>query len=126
MCPLLFVPRGTNISYTQERGGDKHFSHTGGRGGDKHFYIEGGNSFTCGVEDKHFYLWGWGGQTFFVEVGGAFDDVDEEMVVSVVNFLVSEASKLSAGARIFRGPEILVSNKFQDETFSLKNYKNSN
>ena len=38
------------------------------------------------------------------------DDVDEEMVVSVVKFLVSEANifvsearKLSAGAKIFRG-----------------------
>ena len=33
---------------------------------------------------------------FFVGGSGAYDDVDEEMVVS-------EASKLSAGARIFRG-----------------------
>ena len=79
----MFVPRGTNISYTQKRGGDKQFSHTGGRGG----------------------------QTFLFEVGGAFDDVDEEMVLSVAKFYVSEAymfvskaSKLSAGARIFRGP----------------------
>ena len=78
----MFVPPGTNISCTQERG-DKHFSHTGGRGG----------------------------QTFLFEVGGAFDDVDEEMVLSVANFyvseakiFVSEASKLSAGARIFKGP----------------------
>ena len=62
MCPCvcvcvrytLFVPRGTNISHTQERGGDKHFLHMGGRGGqtffthrgDKHFLIKGG--------DKHF------------------------------------------------------------------------
>ena len=45
-----------------------------------------------------------GGQTFNVRGGGAYDDVDEEMVASIVNFLVSEASKLSAGARIFRGP----------------------
>ena len=43
--------------------------------------------------------------------GGAYDDVVEEMDVSEANFLVSaanifvsEASKLSAGARIFRGP----------------------
>ena len=45
-----------------------------------------------------------GGQTFYVGGGGAYDDVDEEVDVSKVNFLVSEASKLSAGARIFRGP----------------------
>ena len=41
-----------------------------------------------------------GGQTFFVEGNGANDDDDEEMVVSEVNIFVSEASKLSAGARI--------------------------
>ena len=35
--------------------------------------------------------------TFFVGGGGNYDDVDEEIDVS-------EASKLSAGARIFRGP----------------------
>ena len=54
-----------------------------------------------------------GGQTFHVVGGGGHDDadVDEEMYVSEanslaskVNILVSEASKLSAGARIFRGP----------------------
>ena len=42
---------------------------------------------------------------------GGYDDVDEEMDVSEANFLVSQASKPSAGARIFRGlksPEILV------------------
>ena len=39
------------------------------------------------------------------------NDDDEDMDVSEANNLVSEASKLSAGARIFRGPqgpEILV------------------
>ena len=41
-----------------------------------------------------------GGQTFYVGGGGAYDDVDEEINVSEANFLVSEASKLSAGARI--------------------------
>ena len=52
-----------------------------------------------------------GGQTFFVGDGGGYDDADEEMDMSAANFLVSaanifvsEASKLSAGARIFRGP----------------------
>ena len=43
--------------------------------------------------------------------GGGFDDIDEEIDVSEANFPVSEASKLSAGARILRGskgPEILV------------------
>ena len=59
-----------------------------------------------------------GGQTFFVGGGGCCDDADEEIdvsevsfLVSVVNIFVSEASKLSTGARIFRGPygpEIVV------------------
>ena len=62
---------------------DKHFSHTGG-----------GQTF----------LHRGGGQTFFVGGGGAYGDVDEEKVVSEANIFVSEASKLSAGARIFRGP----------------------
>ena len=43
----------------------------------------------------------------FPQCTGAHDN-DEEMVVSEENFLVSAASKLSAGARIFTGPEILV------------------
>ena len=46
-----------------------------------------------------------GGQTFSVGSDGGNDDVDgEEEDVSEANILVSEASKLSAGARIFRGP----------------------
>ena len=69
---MLFVPRGTNISFTQERGGQTFLTHRGG-------------------------------QTFFGG-GGSYDDVDEEINVSEANILVSEASKLSAGARIFRGP----------------------
>ena len=52
--------------------------------------------------DKHF-TWRVG-QTFYVGGGGTYDDVVEELVVSEANFHVSEASKLSAGARIFRGP----------------------
>ena len=65
---------GGQIFLTHRRGGDKHFSHTVGRGG----------------------------QTFYVGGGGAFDDVNDEMVVSVANFHVSEVSKLSAGARIYQ------------------------
>ena len=46
-----------------------------------------------------------GGQTFSVKDVGGDDDVDwMEEHVSEANILVSEASKLSAGARIFRGP----------------------
>ena len=46
-----------------------------------------------------------GGQTFYVEDVGGDDDVDgEEEDVSEANILVSEASKLAAGARIFKGP----------------------
>ena len=52
------------------------------------------NIFASRGGDKHFFVGG----------GGANDDVDEEMVVSEANYLVSEASKLSAGARIFRDP----------------------
>ena len=74
------------------------------RGGDKHFYSLWG--------DKHFYTRG-GGQTFSVGSDGGNDDVDgeEEEDVSEANIFVSKASKLSTGARIFRGPqgpEILV------------------
>ena len=90
MSNALFVPWGQTIclSPTQERGGGKHLSQTGG--GDKHFYIEGGTNI----------LPGQGGQTFYVGGGGAYDDDSEEMDVSEANFLVSEASKLSVGARI--------------------------
>ena len=49
----IFVPRGTNISYTQERG-------------DKHIYIKG--------EDKHFYTSG-GGTNIYVEGGGGYGNV---------------------------------------------------
>ena len=81
MCVTLsFVPRGTH-----RRGGDKHFLDRVGREGTNIFTLRG---------DEHFCI--EGGQTFFVGVSGAYDDVDEEMVVS-------EASKLSAGARILRG-----------------------
>ena len=46
-----------------------------------------------------------GGQTFYVDDVDGDDDVDgEEEDVSEANILVSEASKLSAGARIFWGP----------------------
>ena len=55
--------------------------------------------------DKHFYT--YGGGTFSVGSDGGNNDVDgeeEEEDVSEANILVSEASKLSAGARILRGP----------------------
>ena len=65
-------------------------------------FIQGGG--------KHFYIVG-GGQIFCDLGGGGRDDVDEEMYISEVNFLVSEAniffseaSKLSAETGIFRGP----------------------
>ena len=45
-----------------------------------------------------------GRQTFYVEDVGGDDDADGEKDVSEANILVSEASKPSAGARIFRGP----------------------
>ena len=76
--------------------GDKHFSYTGG---DKHFSHTG--------RDKQ------GGGTFSVGGVGGKDDVDgaKEEDVSEANTLASEASNLSAGARILRGPygpEVLV------------------
>ena len=80
----MFVPGGQTFP-THRRGGDKHFSHTGGRGGQT-FFTHGG------------------GQTFFFGGGGGYDDVDEELNVSEANFPVSETSKLSARARIFKGP----------------------
>ena len=80
MCPCVrpsrFVCPPGNKQIVCPPGG-KHFLHTGG-GGDKHF------SHT------------WAGQTFFVGGGGGYDDVNEEIDVS-------EASMLSAGARIFKG-----------------------
>ena len=102
MCGVLFVPeRQTFLSHrrgggqtflTHRRGGlnfnfgrmVKHFSHTGG---------------------EHTFLHNGWGQTFHVVGGGGHDgvDVEKEMYVSKANFLVSKASKLSAGARIFRG-----------------------
>ena len=42
--------------------------------------------------------------TFYVGGGGGYDDVDEEMDLSEANIPASEASRLSAGARILRGP----------------------
>ena len=84
MSNVLFVPRGQTISLSP---GNKHFLH-------KHFYIKGGGPNIFASR---------GGQTFFVGGSGAYDHVDEEMVVSEANIFMSEASILSAGARIFRG-----------------------
>ena len=70
--------------------------------------------------NKHFCI-ERGGQTFFVGGGGSYDDVDKEIDVSEVSFLVSKAnifvrevSKLSAGARIF----ILVTYNFPGKQWS--------
>ena len=58
----------------------------------------------AGGGDKHFYT-EKGGQTFYVKDVGGDDDVDgEEEDVSEADILWNEASKLSAGDRIFRGP----------------------
>ena len=66
------------------------------RGGTNIFATQGGTN--------NFTLRG-GGQTFYVEDVGGDGDVDgEEEDVSEANILVSEASKLSEGAGIFRGP----------------------
>ena len=72
---------------------------------DKHFLHreEGGGVHTFQIHRRV-------GQTFLHRGGGGYDDVEEERDVSKVNFLVSkanifvsEASKLSTGARIFKG-----------------------
>ena len=42
--------------------------------------------------------------TFYVGGDSGYNDVDKEMDVSEANILESEASKLYAGARIFRDP----------------------
>ena len=49
-----------------------------------------------------------GGANNFVESSGGYgdDDVHEETDVSKANIAVSEAGKLSAGARILRGQNI--------------------
>ena len=81
--------------------GDKHFSHTGGRGGGTNIFTSRrGPTFLHRLRE----------QTSYIEGGGGGYE-DKEMDVSVAHFLaskannlVSEASKLSAGARICRGP----------------------
>ena len=71
---------------------------------DKHFSTKGGR-------DKHFTQDGMG-QRFYVGNDGDVADVYGEEDVSEANILLSEGNMLSAGARIFRGPQgskILVS-----------------
>ena len=70
-CRLLFNPQWTNISHSQEGGGTNTFHAQEGK---NIFTLRGGQTFLHRGE----------GQTFFV---GAYDDVDEEMVVSEANFL---------------------------------------
>ena len=83
-------------TYIQRRriGANKHFCEQSKQGP-----IAGGsNIFTHKGVDKLFYT-EWGGQTFSVGVDGGYDNVDGEKEEDV-----SEASMLSAGARILRGP----------------------
>ena len=85
--------------------GDKHFSHTE-EGGTNIFHQGGqGQTFLTHLGGTNIFTH-MGGQTFSAGSDGGNDDVDgeEEEDVSEANILVSEASKLSAGARIFRGP----------------------
>ena len=70
-------------------------------GGGQTFLHHGGDIFTQGGEGQTFSVGGDGGD----DVDGKDEDVSE------ANTLASEASKLSTGARILRGPqgpEILV------------------
>ena len=64
-------------------------------GGDKQFYIMGGGA---KIVTSRRVL------TFYVGGNGGYNDVDKKMDMSKANIFESEASKLSAGARIFRGP----------------------
>ena len=75
--------------------GDKHFSHTRERGTNI-FHTQGGTNILALTGGTNIFALRGGGQTIFVE-GYDDDDVDEEVDVS-------EASKLSVGARILRGP----------------------
>ena len=90
-------------TYIQRRriGANKHFCEQSKQGPE----VGGSNIFTHKGVDKLFYT-EWGGQTFSVGDDGGDDEVDgeEEEDVSGANIFGSEASKLSAGARISRGP----------------------
>ena len=80
----MFVPRRTNISYTQERGGQTFLTHRK-EGGTNIFHSqEGKNIFHTQGGTNIFTL--RGGQTFFVGGGGGFDDVEEEIDVSEAKF----------------------------------------
>ena len=95
MCYVLFVPRGQTICLSPR--GQTFLTNRGGQT----FLHHWGENILHKVVDEH-----------FVGIGGGDNDVDgEEEDVSEANIFVSEASKLSAGARILRGPkglEILV------------------
>ena len=65
------------------------------------------------IKNNCFPTWGEGGTNiFYTQDGGGDDNIDgQEEDVSKANTLENKTSKLSAGAKIFRGPlgpEILV------------------
>ena len=65
----------------------------------------GGQTFlTHRSEEGQTFLHQERGGIFFIGGCVGYDDVYEEIDVSEANIVVSEASKLSAGARIFKGP----------------------
>ena len=72
--------------------GDNHFFHT----------VEWGHTYLPHRREGGPNIFHTGGQTFYVGGGGTYDDVVEELVVSEANFLLSEASNLSAGARALK------------------------
>ena len=80
MCHVLFVPGGQTFLAHRRGGGQTFLTHR----------REGGQTFFTQR----------GGQAFVVGGGGGYEDVDEEIDVSEASFLVIQASKLSAGARI--------------------------
>ena len=105
VCDVLFVPRGTNIFFTQERGGDKYLLHTGGRGGQTYFTHRGGQKIMHQGGDKHFYIEGKEDKHFYIGEDKhymleAVDLSEANFLVSEANIFVNEASKLSTGVRI--------------------------
>ena len=97
---FFVCPQGTNISYTQEGGGRNIFDT---QGGTNIFALRGGTNILTARWWTIIFT-NWGGQTFYVGGSCGYDDVYGKMDVSEANICVSEASKSSAGARIFRGP----------------------
>ena len=81
------------------------FSHTGGRGGQIFVHLGGrGTNIFSSRLGTQIYLHRGGGQTIYVEGGGGYVDIGEEIDVSDTNNLARNASKTYTGTRTFRSP----------------------